>query len=130
LEAAYNEQVLTLYGRLPADLPLLQARILPLVRPVLQSLGWTELPHIRVMPLAAATAAHTASPEMPIPIWIAAAHWLTLPLALRAVLLGSTLEQGSVRGATPMMTDLLTGRYRAEVALLLASAPTAQLETG
>jgi hypothetical protein len=67
---------------------------------------------------------------MPIPSWIAAARWLTLPLMLRAALLGSTLEQGILRGATPVMTGLLTGRYQAEVAALLACASEAQLEIG
>ncbi len=53
------------------------------------------------------------------PAWIELAHWEMLPRMLRAALIGSTLEEGVVRGKTDYPHGLLQARYATEVAALL-----------
>jgi hypothetical protein len=53
------------------------------------------------------------------PAWIELARWEMLPRMLRAALIGSTLEEGVVRGKTDYLHCLLQARYATEVAALL-----------
>jgi hypothetical protein len=52
------------------------------------------------------------------PAWISADYWERLPKMLRAALIGSTLDNGVVRGKTDYITQLLQTRYAADVAAL------------
>lgn len=55
------------------------------------------------------------------PAWIAPACWQQLSRVLRSLLLGSTLEAGTIQCKTPYLTALVQTRYAAEVAALIGS---------
>jgi len=120
LQVTQSDGILRLHCQTPAELPLAKSHIMPLVGPVLRALGWNELPHIRVLPSPSLLSVEDSPPKAPSPDWIAADRWVTLPLMLRAALIGSTLQQGVVQGATPMTNRLLVNHYQAEVAALLS----------
>ena len=53
------------------------------------------------------------------PDWIRAERWETLPVMLRAVLIGSTVGDGQVHAVSPYLDQLLQGRYAEIVAALV-----------
>lgn len=55
------------------------------------------------------------------PAWIAPACWQQLSRVLRSLLLGSTLEAGTLQCKTPYLTALVQTRYAAEVAAIIGS---------
>jgi len=53
------------------------------------------------------------------PDWITATHWDTLPVMLRAALIGSTLSDGAIQAVSPHLTRLIERRYAREVTALV-----------
>ena len=53
------------------------------------------------------------------PDWIRTERWETLPVMLRAVLIGSTVGDGQVHAVSPYLDQLLQGRYAEIVAALV-----------
>jgi|GEM_PF-1307969 len=55
------------------------------------------------------------------PAWIPPVCWQQLSRVLRALLLGSTLEAGTLQCKTPYLTALVRTRYAAEIAAIVSS---------
>jgi len=59
------------------------------------------------------------------PDWISANQWVTLPIMLRAALIGSTVSDGTIQVISPHLARLIATRYGSELAGLGVAAPPA-----
>jgi hypothetical protein len=113
---APESQELRIVCRHIGDLGTVEAEIAPHVRVALRQYPWQ--PVVRVVAHAPPPSPSPAEPQPP--AWIAPERWTALPRLMQTMLLGSTLEDGTVRCVSAGLTRQVQSRYGELLTALMA----------